>query len=200
MRNLKKKSGLKNYNNALYLIFFLIISLYLISGYTNLRYNNNYPTLYLYPNNIEEVELVKKFNNERLKNKRINDFVKLTDKSCAYAFINEIDDITIEELNSIDNNIDPIIRFLKILFNRARPFQVDKNYENYDSITAFSGSFPSGHSAQAQYIAKRLSEKYPEKKEKLYKIAEKCGIARVYGGLHYPSDHEFSKLIVGLIP
>ena len=26
------------------------------------------------------------------------------------------------------------------------------------------------------------------------------GIARVYGGLHYPSDHEFSKLIVSLIP
>ena len=200
MRNFKKNLGFKNYNDALYFIFFIIISIYLITGYSNLRYDNNYPTLYLYPNNTEEVKLVKKFNNERLKNNKINNFVKLTDRSCAYAFINEFDDITIEELNSIDNNIDPIIHFFKKLFNRARPFQVDKNYKKYDSTTAFSGSFPSGHSAQAQYIAKRLSEKYPEKKERLYKIAEQCGIARVYGGLHYPSDHEFSKLIVSLIP
>lgn len=193
---MKKKSLFK----ILLILLIFFIFLYLITGFLNKRYYNYYPTLYLYPNNEKDIKIVEKYNKKRLENNEINKFVKLTDKSCIYAFLKEIDDLSIDELMSIDNNINPIIIFFKNLFNRPRPWQINKNLNHYNSISAFSPSFPSGHSAQAQYIAKRLSEKYPQKKKQLYKVAEKCGLARVYGGLHFLSDHEFSKFIVSMIP
>ena len=192
------KIGYLQYSIILLLI--LILVLYLIIGYTNKRYYKFYPTLYLYPNNETDVKIVEKYNNERLNNKEIEYFVKLTDRSCVYAFIHEIDELTLEELNAIDDPVVPIIHFFKFLFNRPRPWQINPNLKHYDSVSAFSPSFPSGHSAQAQYLAKKLSQRYPEKKEKLYEIAEKCGLARVYGGLHFLSDHNFAKAIVKIIP
>jgi membrane-associated phospholipid phosphatase len=189
-----------NFKLFLLTLFFTLIILYLITGLLNKRYYKNYPTLYLYPNNEKDVKIVEKYNNIRLKNEEINNFVKITDTNMSYAFINEIDGISINDIKNIDNNINDIIHFFKFLFNRPRPWQINLDLNHYDSKTAFSPSFPSGHSAQAQYIAKRLSEKYPEKKEKLYEVAEKCGLARVYGGLHYLSDHLFAKFIVSMIP
>ena len=46
------------------------------------------------------------------------------------------------------------------------------------------------------YIAKRLKQIYPEKKEIIDKIARECDITRIKAGLHYPSDGLFSKFIV----
>ena len=206
MKKINKLSDLFAQKNTLYVIIFFIIFFilltYLISGYTSKRYYKLYPTIYLYPNNIKEIEIVRKYNNERLKNNTINDFVKLTDKSVSYAFIQEFSDLPLklDELDSISYNINYIIIFFKNLFNRARPSQIDKSLNSFESKTASTPSFPSGHSAQALYIAKKLSEKYPDKKDKFYDLAEKCGMARIYGGLHYPSDHEFSRKIVKLIP
>jgi hypothetical protein len=206
MKKINKLSNLFTQKNTSYFIIifiiFFILLMYLISGYTSKRYYNIYPTIYLYPNNIKEIEIVRKCNNERLKNNTINDFVKLTDKSVSYAFIQEFSDLSLklDELDSISYNINYIIIFLKNLFNRARPNQIDKSLNSFESKTASTPSFPSGHSAQALYIAKKLSEKYPDKKDKFYDLAEKCGMARIYGGLHYPSDHEFSRKIVKLIP
>lgn len=190
---------MKNYSLFLVILIYLII-LYIIIGFLNKRYYQFYPTLYLYPNNETDVKIVEKYNNVRLNNKNINDFVKLTDRSCSYAFLDVINnDLSIEQLNSIQTDINPIITFFKLLFNRPRPWQINENLNHYNSVSAFSPSFPSGHSMQAQYLAKQLSKKYPEKTDELYEIAEKCGLARVYGGLHYLSDHEFSKQIVSFL-
>ena len=182
------------------LILIILIILYLIIGFSNKRYYKNYPTLYLYPNNETDAKIVEKYNNERLNNKDINDYVKFTDENISQAFLNEIDGITIEEIDEYQNDIINIIFFFKNLFNRPRPWQINKKLNHYKSKTAFSPSFPSGHSAQSQYIAKRLSQKYPSKRDKLYQVAEKCGLARVYGGLHYLSDHQFAKFLVSIIP
>ena len=192
------------YNNMKLLIcisiIILIITLYFIIGFTKKRYYNYYPTLYLYPNNETDVKIVEKYNNERLNNKNIDNFVKLTDKSISHAFLNEIDGITIEEIHEYQNDIIYIIFFFKNLFNRPRPWQINPKLNHYKTKTAFSPSFPSGHSAQSQYIAKRLSQKYPSKRDKLYEVAEKCGLARVHGGLHFLSDHKFAKFLVSIIP
>lgn len=79
----------------------------------------------------------------------------------------------------------------KYLFNRARPKQIDKSVNIFNSISANTPAFPSGHSMQGLYLAKKLSKKYPEKQELFYKLADDCGKARIYAGLHYPSDLTF---------
>ena len=187
----------KNYNNIfkhkLYLLFISIIIIYCVNGYSLERYYHFYPTINVYPNNFNEVKMVEKYVKE--KNEKMNDFIKLTDKSVSYAF----QDIVLEsreQLIKMESEIVVFITFLKNLFNRARPKQINENLNVFESISANTPAFPSGHSCQAYYLAKKLSIKYPEKREILFEMAEKCGQARIYAGLHYPSDHEFSKILI----
>ena len=178
-------------------IYLLIISIYLITGLSSNRYHKNYPTLILYPNNEKEVKQVKQY--VVIRDPKMYNFIKLTDRSCSSAFVNYVNE-DIQTLDNYTQKLVPLIIFLKNLFNRARPHQIDPNINKYPSISASNPAFPSGHSVQAQYLAKILSKKYPEKKQQLYNIADKCGKARIYAGLHYPSDHEFAKFIVDILP
>ena len=174
-------------------IFYVLILIYLITGLSSTRYYKSYPTLKLYPNNLRELEKVKQYIYER--NNEMYEFIKLTDRSCSYAFLKYVDE-DIKTLDKIAQSINPLIYLLKYIFNRERPYNIDPKIDNYNSITGKGPAFPSGHSAQAHYLAKILSKKYPEKRELFYKIAEKCGKARIYAGLHYPSDYEFGKFII----
>ena len=90
------------------------------------------------------------------------EFIKTTDKCISCVFKEHVDE-SIEEMNHIINKHRYIMIFFKILFNRQRPYLVDKNLNNYKTQTSESPAFPSGHSLQAHYLAKKLSQKYPEK-------------------------------------
>ena len=166
---------------------------YCVNGYSLERYYQFYPTINVYPNNFNEVKIVEKYVKE--KNEQMNNFIKLTDKSVSYAFQDVVIE-TREQLSKMEREIVPFITFLKNLFNRARPKQINENLNVFESVSANTPAFPSGHTCQAYYLAKKLSIKYPEKREILFELAEKCGQARIYAGLHYPSDHEFSKFLV----
>lgn len=188
-----KKKPNNIFKHKLYLLFILIIIIYCVNGYSLERYYQFYPTINVYPNNFNEVKIVEKY--VKQKNQIMNDFIKLTDKSVSYAF----QDIVIEsreQLSKMEREIVPFITFFKNLFNRARPKQINENLNVFESVSANTPAFPSGHTCQAYYLAKKLSIKYPEKREKLFELAEKCGQARIYAGLHYPSDHEFSKFLI----
>ena len=188
-----KKKPNNIFKHKLYLLFILIIIIYCVNGYSLERYYQFYPTINVYPNNFNEVKIVEKY--VKQKNQIMNDFIKLTDKSVSYAF----QDIVIEsreQLSKMEREIVPFITFFKNLFNRARPKQINENLNVFESVSANTPAFPSGHTCQAYYLAKKLSIKYPEKREMLFQLAEKCGQARIYAGLHYPSDHEFSKFLI----
>jgi len=47
-------------------------------------------------------------------------------------------------------------------------------------------------------LAKKYAKEYPELKEKLCSIAEKCDTSRVAAGIHYPSDGQFSRYLVNM--
>ena len=191
-----KKKYINILKYKLYLLFILIVIIYCVNGYSIERYYQLYPTINVYPNNFKEVKIVEKYVKE--KNQIMDDFIKLTDKSVSYAF----QDLVIEsreQLSKMEREIVPFITFFKNLFNRARPKQINKNLNVFESISANTPAFPSGHTCQAYYLAKKLSIKYPEKKEVLFELAEKCGQARIYAGLHYPSDHEFSKFLTNFL-
>lgn len=86
---------------------------------------------------------------------------------------------------------------LKYKFNRPRPFQLGKvlgiNVTKYSSSTANTPAFPSGHTTQSVVVAHVLSDKYPELKDDLMKVADKISLSRLVGGHHYPSDVEYGK-------
>lgn len=88
---------------------------------------------------------------------------------------------------------------LKYKFNRPRPFQLGPvlgiDVTKYQSSTAKTPAFPSGHTTQSVLVACVLSEKYPELKDKLMKVAEKVSLSRVVGGHHYPSDIKYGELL-----
>ena len=86
---------------------------------------------------------------------------------------------------------------LKYKYNRPRPYQLGPvlgiDVTKYQSSTAKTPAFPSGHTTQSVLVACVLGEKYPELKEKLMKVADKVSLSRVVGGHHYPSDIEYGK-------
>ena len=198
MKNNKYKyfnSYFKKKNITFFFIFLIFI--YLSKGYNNNRYYTHLPTLTFYPNNYNEVKLVEDYINKR--DTEMYNFIKLTDHSCIYAFKDIVNE-DLNSLNKISSQITNYILFFKYLFNRERPFQTNPNLNKYPSKTAFSPSYPSGHAMQGQYLAKVLAKKYPEKKELLYEIGNKCGMARVYAGLHFPSDVKFGQFLVNILP
>ena len=87
-----------------------------------------------------------------------------------------------------------IIKQQKNKFNRPRPQQLAPyfgvEFEGVKSTTAKTPSYPSGHSAQSRLIAEIFARKYPQHRKNLIKASDECGMGRIMGGLHYPSDHK----------
>lgn len=176
-------------NKRILLIIYISILLY------QEKYNFYYPTLPVYPNNRNELSLVKDMIKNRNK-KDVDDFKK-TDISVCFLFSEETKE-TVQELRNITSSTKVLflIKFFKNVINRARPYQIDPMINNLKSLTSHTPAYPAGHAFQAYYLAKILSIKYPDKKEKWYRIAKTCDIIRVKAGLHYPSDGQFSEQLV----
>jgi hypothetical protein len=89
-----------------------------------------------------------------------------------------------------------IIKDIKYFYNRARPYQLAKFYnQEIDVIHTDSHktpSYPSGHTAYAALIASILSDKYPQYTDEFWEIVNICGLARSMQGVHYPGDNEAS--------
>ena len=105
--------------------------------------------------------------------------------------------LSIKELNKIvlQVSITFPINFYKYTINRPRPYQFDNNLDVLPSKTAHTPEYPAGHAYQAYYLAKKLDEKYTDKKMKLDDIAEKCNEDRMKAGLHYHRDGEYYKIL-----
>ena len=169
--------------NKKFLVIYLLIVL-LQRSYVSLL-----PSLPVYPNSYQESFLVLK---EMKKDKSL--FYK-TDLSVGTAFVGIVPE-TPEAIDKILVSHNVIITLFKYIINRPRPEQVNKDIIPRTSKTANTPSYPSGHTYQAFLLAHILSKKYPHLREKLLSIAEECGQARIRAGLHYPSDHDFSKRLV----
>lgn len=178
-----------------YNFIFLIIVIYI---FTRKRYLPFLPTIPLYPNNNQDALTVQFFVNNR--NLEDISLFQLTDDSVVHAFKPHVDEsISYLDLIITQKHIIFIILSLKTFFNRARPKQIISDLDTLDSKTAHTPAFPSGHAFQAYYLANHLSQLYPEKKDLFNNIADKCAMARVYAGIHYTSDNNFSKFLVNLL-
>ena len=88
--------------------------------------------------------------------------------------------------------IEPIIVNHKNYFNSIRPNELAaRNGIEFKSDyleSAQTPSYPSGHTAQAYYVAYNLSDMHPDLKDELMQVANMISQARVDRGVHFPSD------------
>ena len=159
------------------------------------RYYSLYPSLQIYPDNLSDAYMVQSYVDSRTYT--FEQLFYLTDPSVSYAFEPYVQE-SIQDLDEIitRTHVLGIIYTAKYICNRARPKQVLPELQILTSHTADTPAYPAGHAFQAYYLANVLSKQYPQKKALFSKLAEDCALARVYAGIHYPSDNEFSKYLV----
>ena len=87
----------------------------------------------------------------------------------------------------------PVIMELKKHFNRPRPAVLAKKLgielKDIKLKSMKTPAYPSGHAAQATLLSLALSDEYPEKENKLKKLARDIIHSRSVAHTHYPSDN-----------
>lgn len=145
----------------------------------------------------EELEVI-----SSLPDKLSDDDIRLIDEQdedfVVNTFFKYADDnnlnIDKDKINTISEDLASIIMNIKYRFNRPRPNQLAPFYgielKPRKGISADSPSYPSGHSAQATFLARLIGDENPEYKIDLMEIGEEVGVNRLKGNFHFPSDHE----------
>jgi len=80
-------------------------------------------------------------------------------------------------------------------YQRARPHQISDKIQTTKTKTDDTPAFPSGHSMMAHGLERVLSKEYPDKTEKLKRMANKISLSRMQMGSHYPSDLKAGKML-----
>lgn len=174
-----------NIKKIIFVIIVYLIYIYFFSGYYSY-----FPTIPIYPNNSEDLNILKK---EILKRTQEDiDFFYKTNVSVVHVFLPYVNENE-KELDKIITSQNYIIYFFKYIINRQRPYIIDKTIKPIDTSTSQTPAYPAGHTYQATLLANYLSKKYPEKKNLFDMLALKCDDCRVKAGLHYKSDGEFSR-------
>jgi hypothetical protein len=102
----------------------------------------------------------------------------------------------IDAVDQIFDDSLPFLLKLKYHFQRPRPYQLAKYYKlnlfPYNSFSADTPSYPSGHTFQALLICNVLGNYNPEMFDYFDKLVKDIQYSRLYLGVHYQSDNDFS--------
>lgn len=179
------------------LIVILVLYILILFISPSPRYIEYLPSLYFYSNKQEADEVFKLTNQRSQQNE---DVFYATDFSISNLFKDYVHEKP-KQLDQIINSpkVVLIILFLKYIINRPRPYQVNNKITPLKSKTDKTPSYPAGHTFQSYYLAKKLGEIYPEKKDFFVNLSHQIDKARINGGIHYPSDGEFSRNIVDFL-
>lgn len=132
------------------------------------------------------------------------DFIEEAEDDLIELIVDYVKDLGIEGdvediLKRLADYTDPLLYKLKNHYNRPRPWQLARvlNVEMYPVIgtTASSASYPSGHALDAFNFARILGELYPDHKAEITAFCDRAAWTRIQAGVHYKSDHDFSKVI-----
>lgn len=129
------------------------------------------------------------------------EYIKRVDKT-LFTVMSELLDVygITEPVEQIKKNVeeyDSIIEYLKMVYNRPRPFQTAgvygiPLYPLLESQNAGTASYPSGHTLQALFFRHIYMKRHPELSKELMRFAMDVKKTREEGGVHYPSDGLFS--------
>ncbi len=164
---------------------------------------SQFPTIPFPPNDSLEVQSELKYL-MRLQSDKKRDlkFAYLVDKNLTAPFLSYCADAGLEcdpnYLKALVTEAVPLLLTLKFQYGRPRPKQLAFMYgldlKPYETKTADTPSYPSGHAFQAYLLAYVLGAKYPAHASALERIAERVGQSRMDLGLHFPSDVETAKV------
>lgn len=103
-------------------------------------------------------------------------------------------------VKSLHDDISPLLMKLKYFYQRVRPQQLAYllgiyTLNPYDSVSANTPAYPSGHALLSKVYAEVLGNKYPKYYKALTELATDIMWSRIYMGLHYTSDCNFSTYI-----
>lgn len=118
------------------------------------------------------------------------------DKDPKYFFQEVLDMYGLEfpnrDFNQLYATSKPVLKNLKIMFNRPRPEQLAPLYRIKVNViktsTIQTPSYPSGHSMYAQLVYRVITNKYPHLSKKLDKYVNLVCNTRMLQGVHYFSD------------
>ena len=145
---------------------------------------------------LDMVELQKGVDSTRL------DRIKVYDDTLYEAMADFLESYGVtasaEEIKQQLDIYDPIIDYLKLLYNRPRPFQTAGMYgiALYPLLERVCGdgasSYPSGHTLLALLFRHIYMKSHPELSKELMRFVIDVKKSREEGGVHYPSDGLFS--------
>ena len=163
------------------------------------------------------MEMLKDFNIQKYLDKKPpsdnstttkGEIIELTKIPIRENFIKEKDDIkkSFEKIvgkepivQKLINESAPIIIKIKKHHNRPRPKVIAKKMktkmEDMEMASMKTPSYPSGHSVQGYLIGMALSNRYPQKRDKLMKSARDISYSRRVARAHYKSDSLFGEQI-----
>ena len=99
---------------------------------------------------------------------------------------------TAKMLESLHDDVKPLILKLKYFFQRPRPYQLAYYYKlklmPFTTLGSDSPSFPSGHAIYSKVYSEVLGNHYPEIYDELQKIHEQVCDSRLALGVHFQSD------------
>ena len=103
----------------------------------------------------------------------------------------------------IKNEIKPVITKHKQYFNRPRPNVtarlLGRDFSGDFLESAQTPSYPSGHTAQAYYIAHNLSDEFPQLSTVFYDIADRISQSRIDRGVHFHKDVEAGIMLADIL-
>lgn len=145
----------------------------------------------------EIVDYVNSINDEE--NKAFLTRYKSYDRSLSQTITTTFKQKGIDVENLCQDIIDDtksLILKLKYFYQRPRPYQLAQYYKlklfPYNSFSAHTPSYPSGHTLQAYVILNVIADKYPNEYQFCKDMIEDIAYSRLYLGLHYSSDNDFS--------
>ena len=153
----------------------------------------NFPEL-KHPSNESEIEQV-------LEAVKDNDLDKETQRNLDknnHRMMLDIVDEDMDNWKRFIEDVDIHTIKLKMKYGRQRPYEYSDKIKSITD-TDDSPSFPSGHAIEAYALAEVLGERYPDKKDKLDKMASKISKSRVQMGNHFPSDIEVGEKVGKMI-
>ena len=165
---------------------------------------------YPFPSNdgqdvIDEINQLINYTNTLDSDEVLQKRYKLYDTNFEGYFINVLANVGIDRqevtdtIKQIHDDVVPFLIKLKYHFQRLRPYQLSHNLNMrlyvFESVTANTPSYPSGHTVQSKLYADVLGNKYPRYYRQLQGLAADIAESRLSMGLHYPSDVLFSEYV-----
>lgn len=169
---------------------------------------------YPFPNNngqdvIDEINQLINYTNTLSSDESLQKRYKLYDTDFENYFVNVLSNVGIDReevsdtIKQLHDDITALILKLKYQYQRVRPFQLSHilsmRLYPFESETANTPSYPSGHTIQSKVYADVLGNKYPNYYKQLQGLSDDISQSRLSLGVHYPSDVLFGQYVAELI-